>query len=730
MAVLIGKVVAIPKGEWNAATSYDKYNIVYYSDSNTYIALEANNNAVPSDNPDKWVKLVDNTASLNAASAANTAAEAANTAVEAANTAAAGANAVKAEIEQALEDGDFVGPAGPKGDDGQSPTITIGTVTKGDTAAATLTGTYPNYVLNLTLPKGDTGATGATGATGPQGPQGLRGETGPQGPQGETGPAGPQGPQGATGPQGPQGETGPQGEPGSAGPTGPKGADGISPTVEVSKSGKVTTITIIDAEGTHTATINDGADGSGAGDMLVATYDTNGNGIVDDAEKLGGQAPSYYAKASDIPDVPSWAMASSKPTYTATEVGAAAAEHTHEQGDIAGLSAALAGKIDVESGKGLSTNDYTTAEKQKLAGIAENANNYAHPPTHPASIITGLATVATSGDYADLSGKPTIPTVDNAITQGGTNPVTGGAIFDALEGKVNTESGKGLSTNDYTTAEKDKLAGIAEGANNYTHPATHPASMITGLSTVATSGSYNDLADKPNIAEEINVDDAITETSQNPVTSAAIFEALESKSDAYKFKSYHLLSDAGLFTGTRTTAQLLDIMPQNTTIRFSHTPGDSSNISDLPGNKYGFVTLSKWYCSGDGYILFGEYHDERNYYIYNGYPYYNPIDEWVKIATEKDVPSSILQSVFNDTITLSSTGWTQGDDSWYSQTVTATGVTATAIVYAAFHPDSRSAFLDAGVYCSAQAANQLTFKAATQPESDISVNIHAMEVSA
>ena len=33
----------------------------------------------------------------------------------------------------------------------------------------------------------------------------------------------------------------------------------------------------------------------------------------------------------------------------------------------------------------------------------------------------------------------------------------------------------------------------------YTHPSTHPASMITGLSTVATSGSYNDLKDKPAI---------------------------------------------------------------------------------------------------------------------------------------------------------------------------------------------------------------------------------------
>lgn len=35
---------------------------------------------------------------------------------------------------------------------------------------------------------------------------------------------------------------------------------------------------------------------------------------------------------------------------------------------------------------------------------------------------------------------------------------------------VTKESGKGLSTNDYTTTEKSKLAGIAAGANNYSLP--------------------------------------------------------------------------------------------------------------------------------------------------------------------------------------------------------------------------------------------------------------------
>ena len=171
----------------------------------------------------------------------------------------------------------------------------------------------------------------------------------------------------------------------------------------------------------------------------------------------------------------------------------------------ANINAINAGKVDAESGKGLSSNDYTSAEKQKLAGIAAGANNYVHPSTHPASMITGLANVATSGDYADLSGKPTIPTVDNAITQGGTNPVTGGAIYDELAGKVDVESGKGLSTNDYTTAEKNKLAGVAANANNYTHPATHPASMIAAgtlagqVKANATSAASLDIGQVRNI---------------------------------------------------------------------------------------------------------------------------------------------------------------------------------------------------------------------------------------
>ena len=48
----------------------------------------------------------------------------------------------------------------------------------------------------------------------------------------------------------------------------------------------------------------DALSGLGGGDMLKATYDKNGNGIVDNAEKLGGVAASEYAKKTDIPTIP------------------------------------------------------------------------------------------------------------------------------------------------------------------------------------------------------------------------------------------------------------------------------------------------------------------------------------------------------------------------------------------------------------------------------------------
>lgn len=66
--------------------------------------------------------------------------------------------------------------------------------------------------------------------------------------------------------------------------------------------------------------------------------------------------------------------------------------------------------------------------------------------------------------------------VDSTLDSSSKNPVQNKAIYDALNNKVDKVNGKGLSTNDYTNTEKDKL---------------------NSIKTVATTGDYNDLINKP-----------------------------------------------------------------------------------------------------------------------------------------------------------------------------------------------------------------------------------------
>lgn len=61
------------------------------------------------------------------------------------------------------------GAKGNTGNTGATPNLTIGSVTKGTNASASITGTTPDLVLNLVLPKGDKGATGAAGTDGATG---------------------------------------------------------------------------------------------------------------------------------------------------------------------------------------------------------------------------------------------------------------------------------------------------------------------------------------------------------------------------------------------------------------------------------------------------------------------------------------------------------------------------------------------------------------------------------
>ena len=73
---------------------------------------------------------------------------------------------------------------------------------------------------------------------------------------------------------------------------------------------------------------------------------------------------------------------------------------------------------------------------------------YTHPTSHPASMITGLATVATSGSYNDLSNKPTIPTIPSSLPANGGNAATVGGytIWTGTQAQYNAISNKSSTT--------------------------------------------------------------------------------------------------------------------------------------------------------------------------------------------------------------------------------------------------------------------------------------------
>ena len=172
----------------------------------------------------------------------------------------------------------------------------------------------------------------------------------------------------------------------------------------------------------------------------------------------------------------------------------------------------VSNKVDKVSGKGLSTNDFTAALLNKLNGIAAGAEvnvqadwsstdsasdafiknkPSSFPPsshTHTKAQISDMPTKLSQ--FTNDPGYLTSADIDTSqnhthANKGILDTLTQAMLdkWNTVSNKVDKVSGKGLSTNDFTAALLSKLNGIAEGANKYTHPASHPASMITEDST-------------------------------------------------------------------------------------------------------------------------------------------------------------------------------------------------------------------------------------------------------
>jgi Cu/Ag efflux protein CusF len=197
-----------------------------------------------------------------------------------------------------------------------------------------------------------------------------------------------------------------------------------------------------------------------------------------------------------------------------------------------------------EAGKGLSTNDFTDVLKTKLEGVETGAqvnvlegvqvngtdltitkkkvnvdlSNYA-TKSDIASVYKFKGSVSTYGDLPStgqvVGDTYNVETADSTHgIKAGDNVAWDGKKWDilagtvdlsayatteamntALAGKVDKVTGKGLSTNDFTNADKTKLNGIAEGAEVNV--------QADWNETDTTSDAY--IQNKPNIPSELIV---------------------------------------------------------------------------------------------------------------------------------------------------------------------------------------------------------------------------------
>ena len=170
--------------------------------------------------------------------------------------------------------------------------------------------------------------------------------------------------------------------------------------------------------------------------------------------------------------------------YTDTSVAAEAEERT--QGDATTLSSA---KTYTDT----SVADEAQKRGQGDAATLQSANSHAD------AAVASEKSARESGDrttlesakaYVDkaiaelVDGSPAaLDTLKELSAALGNDPNFATTVATQIGRKVDKVTGKGLSTEDYTSEEKAKLAGVAAGANNYQHPATHPASVIVQDST-------------------------------------------------------------------------------------------------------------------------------------------------------------------------------------------------------------------------------------------------------
>ncbi len=171
----------------------------------------------------------------------------------------------------------------------------------------------------------------------------------------------------------------------------------------------------------------------------------------------------------------------------------------------------LNNKPTIPSISGLASEEFVTTKinEAKLNGVKVDLTPYAK--------TADLSTVAKSGDYNDLNNKPTIPSISGLASEA--------FVKNAInEAKLNG-SGSNIDLSIYaktadlsTVAKSGSYIDLTDKPYIPSDPDLTPYAKTAELSNVAKTGSYNDLKDKPNIPNIPTLSTVATSGNYNDLT--------------------------------------------------------------------------------------------------------------------------------------------------------------------------------------------------------------------
>ena len=171
----------------------------------------------------------------------------------------------------------------------------------------------------------------------------------------------------------------------------------------------------------------------------------------------------------------------------------------HSGGDIDTYSKTeidnkLATKVNVEVGKGLSSNDYTLTEKTKLASVETNANYYVHPSSHQTGMITESSALTNLETSENATQHEINLAIDSKINSGG-----GSVDWSDIENKpsdyppsTHNHDDRYYTETEIDTALNTKQATLVSGTNIKT--VNNQSLLGSGNISIGGGGSSVDIA--------------------------------------------------------------------------------------------------------------------------------------------------------------------------------------------------------------------------------------------